>query len=707
MKPRTMKFRRWILVILSAAVLLVFIAQLMTIQIVEGETYKNMLSSSRISTQTVKAVRGEIVDRNGSPLAVNRMGYDIIFDKAFLPSDRQNAIILMLMEIFELNSQSWTDNLPLSAAPPFAFEPGLDLEATRLKNLLGTQSYATAEDVMYQLVKRYKLTSFSPEEQRKIAGVRYEMEQRGFALNVPYTFATDIDISLVIKIKERSYELLGVDVAERAIRRFENGILAPHIIGTTGPIYKEEYQDLKLLGYAMDDTIGKGGVEKAFEKHLRGQNGKREIFIGQTGDVLEAVESVPPTPGNTVVLTLDSNLQLLAQDALRCQIERLQQTALPGQGKEASSGAVVVLNAKTGEILVAATYPSYNLETYRQDYSKLVQETELTPLFNRAFLGEYAPGSTFKPAVALAGLEAGTIDEKSTISCGGTYTFYQDYRPTCLSVHGAITVKHALTVSCNIFFYETGRRTGMDAINSMARQLGLGEYTGLELPEKPGQLSTPETKMKSRGEQWFPGDVLQASIGQMMNKFTPLQLANYAATIGNRGKHMKVTLVHEIRDYSFKKVVQPFSPEISNQVDASPETFAAVIDGMIAASRPGGTASRYFGYYPITIASKTGTPQTADFPNSTFITFAPAEDPQYAIAVVIEKGWHGYTGAPVAKAMYNALFGIEQPSELPPQLLTLPSYTHYFPDALQEDATEPFPFAGTQEQTGEQVAESQ
>lgn len=386
MNLRSMRWRRWIMALLTLTVVGIYVARLMSIQIINAEEYKKILDGSYISTQVVKATRGEIVDRTGKPLTVNRMGYDIILDKAWLPTGSQNEILQRLMKLCEELGEEWTDNLPISHRPPFAVLPGREQAMDKLRSFLGVQSYATAEDAMYQLVQRYKLEDFDPVDQRKIAGVRYEMEQRGFAFNVPYTFATDVSIDSVVRIKERSYQLAGVDVVENAIRRYENGLIAPHIIGTVGPIYREEYPQLKEKGYAMDDIVGKEGVEKAFESVLRGVNGKREIHLESGNVVIKDVESQPPVPGNTVVLSLDTELQLTLQQALENQIKFLQENAPEGEGKEADAGAAVVLDVKTGEVLAMATYPSYDLTTYRQDFSNLLADPR-TPLVNRALQG--------------------------------------------------------------------------------------------------------------------------------------------------------------------------------------------------------------------------------------------------------------------------------------------------------------------------------
>ena len=671
MKLSDLRWRRWFLVVLCLVVTGVFAARLMEIQIINAHEYRRLLEGRFVSTQTLRAVRGEIVDRNMNPITVNRMGYDVILDRAWLPVATQNEVILSLMELCNNLGVEWIDNLPISMTRPYVVLPGSEPAMARLRNFLSIQPYATAEDAMFQLVNEFGLQDFTPREQRKLAGVRYEMWLRDFGLtatNVTYTFASDVARESAIRIREHAHMLPGVDIVESAIRYHVNGILAPHIIGNVGPIYREELEELRELGYAMDDIIGKKGVERAFESVLRGINGRRSIHL-EHRNVVVGVEVEPPIPGNTLVLSLDSDMQLLLQEALRNQIYHLQQTARPGEGREANAGAAVVLDVRTGEVIAIATYPSYDLSTFREDYAYLATQAELTPLVNRALQGSYAIGSTFKPVVALAGLGAEAVNPRTTIGCHrffrvGTHVF------SCLSYHGQISLTRAMARSCNIYFYEIGRRIGIDAIDHVAYMLGLGVPSGIEIPERIGHRSNPETKLALWGEPWFDGDLIQSSIGQLLHSYTPLQVANFTAAIANRGTRMSVTIVHEIRDYSLQNVVQPFQPQIAARItDISVEDFEAVIDSMVAASRPGGTAAMVFGWYPVDVASKTGTPETADLPNSAFIAFAPAQEPELAIAIIIENGWHGFTSAPVARAVFDAHFGFAppQPPSPPPQ----------------------------------------
>lgn len=631
--------------------MLLYGGRLMRMQIVEGASYAAQADMVYTKEQTVKSARGEIVDRYGRAFAVNVRGLDVLIDKALVEKGTENQVVEQLIGILSRQEEEWIDNLPITETTPFEFRPGMETETASLKKMLGLGEYATVDDVVYWLRERYKLAERDGEEARAIYGVRYEMERTGYNMSTPYTFATNLSINTVARIRERSFEIPGARISESAIRQYQNGTVAPHIIGQIGPIYAEEYAELKKKGYALNDIIGKSGIERAYEEQLRGVDGTRQVMQNSSGQVIQVMEGEPVIPGNTVVLTIDQNLQTVSQNALEKQIKHLQQTASPGKGKEADVGSVVVLAPKTGEVLAAVTYPSYDLQSYRREYSSLSTDP-LMPLFNRALNGLYTPGSTFKPVVGLGGLVEGVITPNSRVMCSRVYT-YLGHVFTCMSYHGSVNLADALRVSCNSFFYDTGRQLGYEKINEYAKALGLGVATGIELPESIGSLSSPEYS-ESRGQSWYPGNVLQSSIGQLDNRFTPLQIANYTATIANRGKRMDLSIVKSVNSYNFEEVIEETVPTVAAEIDA-PEAFEAVIQGMVQASRIG-TARATFGNYFVDVASKTGTPEAGSSLNSVFICFAPAQDPEIAIAVVIENGYHGYTGAPVARDIMNAFF---------------------------------------------------
>ncbi|MEG1972016.1 MAG: penicillin-binding transpeptidase domain-containing protein, partial [Oscillospiraceae bacterium] len=358
-----------------------------------------------------------------------------------------------------------------------------------------------------------------------------------------------------------------------------------------------------------------------------------------------------PVPGNTVVLTIDKNIQKAAINALEKEIKHLNETAPEGKGKEADAGAVVVIDIKSSEILAAVTNPSYDLSVFNETFAENNMDKR-APFLNRAFNGIYAPGSCFKPVTGTAALSEGLANEETKVVCTGVYTALAalNYQPTCLSAHGAMRLEDALRASCNIYFYDMGRQLGIPKINEYAKKLGLGVKTGIELSETAGTLNNPDTKN--------PGDALQAAIGQLDNGFSPLQLANYTAILARNGVKKDLTLIKGISSTYDIKDLKPYEknrPTVDSGIPR--ENFEIIRKGMIAATHDiHGTAYSYLGDYPLTVACKTGTPETKEFPNSTFICYAPAEDPQIAIAVVIEKGWHGYTGAPVARAIMDAYF---------------------------------------------------
>ena len=635
--------------------------RLMDIQAVNGDYYEQRTQTVYTRTQRVEAARGEIMDRYGKSMAVNINGYDVVFNKAFLDEKSINEMILRLAGILLEADEEWEDNLPITETTPFEFKEGRDNEIKALKNFLGIEQYASIEDTVHWLKEEFDLQDMTDSQFRIIAGVRYEMYRKDFSMKNPYTFAKNISIETVTKISESISELAGVTIENVPIREYAAGTVAPHIIGTIGPITENEL-DLLEKGYSMTDSVGKSGIEKEYESYLRGEDGEQVVYINTSGEVIDVVESKAAKPGNTVVLTISSDLTKVAQQALEDQIAALQSTKTPEEGSEAKAGAVAAIDVKTGELLVNATAPTFDLSTYYEDYSSLVTD-ELRPLFNRVLNGTYAPGSTYKLVSATAGLNEGLITRYTGINCEGVYTYFPSYQPTCMGIHGVINLVDAIRVSCNIFFYDLGRELGYENINKYAEMYGLGQETGIELSEAKGVVAGPEFREKINGSPWQAGDVVQSAIGQSDNAFTPLQLANYAATLANNGKRMKVSTVKSILSYNFEEVIYEHEPEVVYDMvedgGVDPQIFEVLREGMIRASGQNGyqgTAHHEFDDYPILVASKTGTPETNEVPNAVFICYAPADDPQIAVAVVIEGAGHGYWAAPVAKAVLDEYF---------------------------------------------------
>ncbi len=625
-------------------------------QIVKGEQYAAQAQSTSSLERTLKAARGEMVDCNGTPLVVNEICYDVIFEKAYMPKGEENEIILRLFALFEEEGQEWIDNLPITSEAPFVFLEGRESDIQRLREDMGLQSWATVANVLDEMAERYGLEDYSPQTRRMLAGVRYEMERQGYSVNVSYTFAADVSKTMITKISERNSQFPGVREKESTTRHYLSGDLAPWVIGQIGPLYREEYEEYRKLGYQMNDVIGKDGVERAFEQELRGQDGKQLIYM-ENGIVVDIQDEQETIPGHTIQLTLDMDLQRAVQDALEEQVLYLREHAEPTRGQEARGAVAVVIEVKTGAVKALGNYPSYDLGTYRQNYSELASDP-LTPLFNRALQGLYTPGSVYKPGVSVAALAEEIITPTSTVDCQGRYTYYEDYQPGCTGYHREISVRNAIMQSCNIFFYDVGRRLGIEAINRYSTWFGFGQATGIELYEETGRLASPELSA-AWGNTWTPGNVIQASIGQSDTAATPLQLACYAATIANKGVRMKPHLIQSVNTYNCDSIIRETQPEVICQMDVAPEVFQVVTEGMMQMSTYG------FADYPIKVATKTGSPQIDNiYTNSTFISFAPADDPEIAVAVVVEYGG-GESCAPIVRKIYNAYFGIQDPADQP------------------------------------------
>lgn len=647
-----------------------FVIRLMHYQIVDSATYKQQSEKTSLSLQAVTAARGEIVDRYGRKLATNKVGFSIIFEYAFFPTDKndakrnakQNPLILNLTKILKEDNETWNDTIPITAVKPYSFT-GSDKDVKKFKQKIGLKATdkMTADSAIALLKSRYGLNGFSETDARTVAGVRYGMDQYQFSLfNNSYEFATDVGMNTITKLSERSGDFAGVEVNEVPIRVYPDGTVAPHVLGMVGPIYSDDLQSYKKKNYNNDDIVGHSGIEQAMEQYLRGIDGQKKITLNSKGKITSFETVQEPKPGDTVVLTIDSKLQKLVQNSLKQTIDNIRTHGAGSyrEGGDANAGSAVVLNVKTGEVLAMATYPSYDLNSYSKNYSTLIKDPT-KPLLNRATKGLYEPGSTFKPCTAAAGLAYGKITKDSVIVCNHVYTRLasEGYEPKCLSTHGARTVETALQVSCNIFFYETGWRLGIANLDKMAANLGLGQPTGIELSENSGTMSSPEEREK-KGSSWHDGDILQASIGQLDDSFTPLQLANYVATLVNYGKRNQVHIVKSVKTYDYSQTVLDNKPTVIADAKISAQAVDVVKEGMRKVTEEvGGTAVSVFQSLPFDIGGKTGTPQVpSGSAHGIFISFAPYEDPEIAVAVVVEHGYHGGYTAPIARDVYQYYF---------------------------------------------------
>lgn len=683
---KTEKARSKVLLALILLVFLFFVCALFKVLVIDKDkSAKNTVSYYSV---TVDGARGEILDRNGSPLVSNKQSNSIIFNSSYFPTEQEsrNKIILSLINLFEKYDQEYKDELPISidknGNAVFVKDKESDIEWLKSAEMLDLNSYATAGNCMTALIARYKLESYSLSDARKIASVCVGMKREGFNSSYPYTFAEDVSTDLVAIVLENNDTFPGVENSIVPSREYEDGTLAPHILGRVSKISAEKYNEekektaaaikkaekdkaseekiasIKRNAYMMNDVYGSGGLESVYEEYLRGTRGQKLVSTDSEGNVTETY-TVDPKQGNTVVTTLDANLQKVTQKALSKCIKGLQSgSILP------AAGAVVVENVNTGEILACATYPSYDNDTWKENYSKWADDEYGSPLWNRATVSTYEPGSTFKPCMAVACLEEGVITKNTTWTCDGYYRYFSDIEFHCAgrTAHGTVNVETAIKNSCNCFFFDACRQLGIDKMNKWATAFGFGQKTGIELPEAQGILAGREYR-ESQGGTWLPGDTVQAAIGQSDNQFTLIQMCNYCATIANGGTRYVPHFVRAVMTSDYSKTIVNKEPEVATKLDISQETLDLVRNGMRMVAKNKNVVD-LFNDLPVKIAAKTGTSQVkkvingkkVEGLNGFFISYAPYDNPEIAIAVVIETANAGSKTASIAADIYKYYF---------------------------------------------------
>lgn len=655
---------------------LIVVARLFWMQIICGEDYLIQAEQKQLRSVTVSAPRGEIVDRYGQPLVTNKTGYSVQIQKTNLTNDEFNAILLKIYNLITEHGEEVLQTLPIAADPlRFTFaedastQEGQDAAAAEAnwKEEQDFDGSISAQEALDKLRTRYKVAEdYSQEDALKIVSLRYEMEIRDFSVSTPFTVASDVDMNLVTKLKEEQSEYPCVNITTEYFRQYPQGTLAAHLLGRIGKISSDEYAELKDQGYKMSDEVGKQGIEKEFETFLKGTDGYTSLVQTPNGFEVQPDSGKDPVPGNYVVLTLDSRLQAVLEQSLGQTIEEIRSRGgdpSEKSGGDAYCGAAVVMNPKNGEVLAMASWPTFDPATFNENYNALASDPN-NPIWNRAIGGTYEPGSTFKMLTSIAALESGVITPQTVIVDEGVYRYYDDYQPRCWiyhssgRTHGAQTVTDAVKNSCNYFYYEVGRLMGIETLNEYAKKFGLGERTGFELAseESKGRLAGPEDREAYGGEPWRPGDTLQAAIGQSDNLFTPLQLANYLSTLINGGNRYKPHIVKTVRSPIDGSVVFEKEPEVVETIPMQEENIDAVLNGMLGVTEDG-TASSHFRGYPIEVGGKTGSAQVAvGSDNGLFVGYAPFDDPEIAIAVVIEHGNSGGDVVPVVKDVLDAYF---------------------------------------------------
>lgn len=660
--PHPAKRRVIALLAFFGAFLLLFAAVLYDAQILHGGENRAKSISSNAASETVTASRGIITDRNGKVLVSNRLAYTLVFDRSGFDDDAAlNAAILRLVQLCEETGTGWNDTLPIGRVGNFLRYSNARSETfDKFIEKNDLTSGASGRQLLSELRELYHVDeSLSEREARLIVGVRYELHSRD-----SYTFAEDVSTEVLSLITDGRYE--GVTIRTASARVY-NTALAAHILGTIGPIWQEEWssnEDTGYVGYAdkgysMNDLVGKDGVEKAFESYLWGTDGRRLITTDETGKITGELYTREPQPGGTVALTLDIDLQADVEAALAETI-----SGMIDKDSNERGGAAAVVSVGTGEVLALASYPTYDLSTFNEDYDELVNDQRL-PMFNRATQGIYAPGSTFKMVTAVAALESGIITPSSIIQDRGIYTYYKDPQPMCWiysqtgSTHGRINVSQAITDSCNYFFYEVGRLTGIRTLDSYASQFGLGQSTGIEIGDSSGVLASPEWA-ESHDQEWTDGQTITAAIGQSYNLFTPLQLANYVATLVGGGDHYQAHLLKNVKAYDNSRLLYMYDDNPINTVEMSDTTLSAVTRGMHELTVSGSVAYA-FENCVVSAGAKTGSAQVGtDIANGVFVAYAPYENPEIAVAIVIEKGGSGAALANTAVEIINSWFSRAQ-----------------------------------------------
>ena len=631
-----------VLSLILICVVILFSLRIYSIQVTNAEEFtdKNDGATS-VLTSVLKAPRGEILDCYGRQIAINRDGYNVVFNKAYI-GDNLNDVILTLVNLLEENNTEWQDTLPLSATAPFGFKADSQDDIDDMLEILELAHYATAENCFKEMTEKYKLESYTDIERRKIMGVRYSMTAADFSISYPFTFAEDIPVELMLKISESAFRLNGVTVDVVPFREYTDTSLAVNLIGSVGPIFKEDWEEYKAKGYSYNDKVGKSGIEKWGEEYLRGTDGEITYRLDSNGNIISKEVTKEPIAGKTIMLTLDKTMQRKAQDSLSEIVRSLQ-----SKGGSCTAGAAVAVRIDSGQVLCAANYPTYDSATMNKEYEALAANPA-KPLTNRAFQGVYPIGSTIKPIVAIAALENNHYQIGETIFCKRYYTYFADYTPECMHYHKSMNLTSALSKSCNYFFFDLGRRVGALNLTDYFKKFGLGVKTGIEVDDASGIIIEPKTNS-------FDGDTLQISIGQK-NAFTPLQLANYTATLANGGTHYKATLIDSIVSYDMSETYKEMPLEVVNTITMSDTNLNAVKAGMLSVTEDG-TGRAALGDYPLKVGGKTGTSQVqGKVDHSVFVAFAPFDKPEIAISVVLEHGNSGYSAGTVVRAILDSYF---------------------------------------------------
>ena len=654
--------------IINTVLFLVFLAiaiRLVNLQIVNGASYKTKSDARTTRQVELTAPRGEILDRYGRSIVKNRTGYNVyIQSRKGRESKELNKILKNLFSAVKSYPEIDSSLIPVKVKMG---EYTFDMEAESLKKWKkknGFKPSATPKEVIDYYKKKYDIDekNFGKINTVKIAAARIDMGIKGFSVQNPYLFSEDVPIEEVCVIEEQSKSFPDVGIVTQPVRDYPYGTLGAHLLGHVSSISSEEYEKRKEDGYTINSRIGKDGVERLMEDYLRGENGTGSIEQTAGGNSLGLTVEKAPVAGRSVSLTIDLDLQLACENALKETIREIRAAATnPDGGSDADAGSVVVIDVNNGDVLAMASYPTYDIKNLGREYNKLIKNPS-KPLFNRSLRGTYSPASTFKLLVAAGALEEGAITVDEEIYDTGRYEYFDDYKPACWiynqtgATHGYVNVSEAIRDSCNVFFYETGRRLTIEKINEYAKKFGLGEKTGIELKneEVSGTVASPENRKKNGGI-WYPGDTCQTAIGQSDTLVTPIQLANYMATIANGGTRYKPHIIKSVETADLNKSTVT-KKEVISRVDMNKDVYEAIVGGVRMVVTEGTGLSAFSGC-STSVAAKTGSAQAAgNYTNGICIAYAPYDEPRIAIACVIEKAGSGARTAEVVRKIVDSYF---------------------------------------------------
>ena len=672
--------RHNVLIVIIYVIGAILTMQLFNLQIIQGKEYREYSNSRLTRETTIKASRGSILDRNGEQLATTQMGFSLDLYKTKLDVLALNNNILNMINVLEKNQDTYVDSFPIKVNPiEFIFssdEDGQKALNWKKKNKIGEE--LNAEESLEFFKEKYEIKNENIQDVRKIIGIRYELSQQGYSSTKSLQISNNISRESVMEISERSENFPGFYISIQPIRKYEKGTLLSHVIGYTNKITQDEYGVKKEQGYSSNDLIGRSGIEGVFEEYLKGKDGLKLVDMDAEGTLSGEYVETEAEAGSDIVLTIDTNLQDVTEKALAENIKKINEGGFNEQF-DTDSGAAIVMDVKTGEILAMASFPDYDPSAFVNGISladwEKYNNPKTKPMYNRAIQGSYAPGSIFKMITAVAGLESKATTTSEKIIDLGQYD--KGHKPVCWiygrdghSTHGAINTSDAIKVSCNYYFYEIGYRMGIDVLEKYARYFGLGEKTGIELYGENSGILASTSYAQSKDKTWYLSDTLSASIGQSYTSTSVVQMANYISILVNGGKRIQPTLVKEVlsngKEQDLSKVKEEINKKLGiNEVEhedlkINQQNLDAILEGMKSVTGDaGGTAYTTFKDFPIEVGGKTGTAQTSTSnTNAWFVGFAPYDNPEIAVVIIAENGGHGYYTADAALKIFEEYFGL-------------------------------------------------